>query len=302
MAYRYIALFATSVQGGSGTGAMGFQYIEIAAVDGVNLATNPALAFTTSSAHYQTPGDAIATGQGNWQTGDVNGFWAYDLGAGNTVNPQRVKLTADGFTPCYPMTFDMRGSNDAANWTTLWSGTHSGSVGGGQVIKYSDPSIPPPVGRAPHRYWAVFATSVQGGSGAGAMGFEYIEFAGADGVNLATLPAGAFTISSAHLNDPTYAIDGQPGNWQTGDVNGMWGYDFGVGNTAQPSQVKITADSFVAGYPMSFDFRGSDDGGDWATAWSASQASPIASGQVTVYSDPQNPVTAVRRSTMMVAT
>ncbi len=297
-AHRYYRLvFGTTPDGG----ATAIQTITMGGADGVNLATAAANVIADPKSRSSYPAvAAIAGGAGEWVADSAPGStWAYDFGAGNTVDIQTIGLTVPGYVGGFPTSVQVQSSdtNNGTDWTSTWSETIPASPVTGQVFNYHDPALDTVFPAGEYRYWQLLFPS---SSVTPTIAVQYVTLAGTDNINRATSPAMVSGDNKTRSGYPAInAIVGQAGEWVSdGAPNAYLAFDFGPGNAFNIQNVELTVPDYVAGFPTSLNAQASSSGNgtDWTTIWSAAQSAAVTSGQVITYSSsgsatPTPPVT-----------
>lgn len=214
------------------------------------------------------------------RTSTTNTWIGYDFGAGNDQDIVELAVTNGGYDGRVIQNCSLDYSDNGSTWTTLFSFDIYGWLSSQtRTIPETQPSS------GFHRYWRVFATTVDGGTSF--TGLSDIQFRATHGGSDQTTNVGSDTASSSGRvvfstenggNDAYRAYSGLgtgQGWFASGNTNQWNGYVF-------PSLVTVTEVSLsaIAGQetraPHSTSIDYSDDGVTWTSAATATLSSWVA--------------------------
>lgn len=210
-----------------------------------------------------------------WIGGSGTKQWIeINLGAGNGITPDSIKIAPDGAAPAYSLQrFILTGRNNGQTpeqATGLYYADLSSSTGwtASTLRTFTlTPILPAPSAGTPSRYWRIVVTDVDGGTFASAAEFQFYASTDGTGTNLA-LAKFAFQSGDDAIGPAINAVDGststEAGSAFTAPGPFVWGVD--LGSAAVVQSFAIVAQRITPNRtPKAFSVQCSLDGGNWTT-------------------------------------
>jgi F5/8 type C domain len=210
-------------------------------------------------------------------------WWAYDYGAGNAADIREIAITArsdGGWETQTPTQFTPQWSDNGTTWTDMLAVTAAAWTSG-QTQTFT---VSPPDPNA-HRYWRLYATT----SGSVLFALSELQFrAVPGGANILTggTPVTGGDYDPA-VNPPSFLLDSDITTWWGSSLSlpGWWGYDLGVGHSADVVEVLLAArnGSNFDQSPIAFSIDWSNDGSAWTTQQSFIASPWTTAGQIQTF-------------------
>jgi len=204
---------------------------------------------------------------------DNPAWWKYDFGAGNEKRIRKCEVQAGTVSGVETVTihnWELQGSNNDSNWTTL--DTQSGitwASGQLRVFEFENDNS--------YRYYRIFVADNDPSVRSAIASIEMMEgiYELECGDQLLTSDANVFSSAIWPGGDAENAIDSNLANYWYSNIDDphWWGYDFGSGNEKRIRKYVFTVGGTSGIETVSvhtWDFQGSNDGVNYTTLHSQS--------------------------------